>query len=490
MKYTDHFLLCLTPGAALLWLVIALPAHAACNNSKNWLDAPGTDAEMRIQDGVANRIIPDGLSTGLGLDDAYPVRITMNLLNKSVNNRLVENGGDITYYELDGKGSWRICRKDGWAANANLTNSPQKLIAQRLSQQYRSTASKLKKVTEGYWLSTSTQYFYDAKGRIERVSHWYFEDGISGASDQICQRYDDKDRILLAVDPWITKTCPAGQPDLRDRWLQYKYGEFNGETIPLLVLGHNGQADGSWSEKFDPFRLSPSPDAVWGHAEADSKKGVSFIFGSNLGKLDDNAANTVVDSFGRWTGSTYSFTKPPVPLAVLEKPELIYQYERRRQTYVDGQIVKLFELFKPNQHVPQDRYYMIDGFVLRHEQLNAAGIVTRVITIEDWRQPRPGPTPDVNDKLLSHHEVALMAHKVFHRVYDMDANRRPKLVAVSWDRAIRLNPKKKIPIDMADLVYGTPDGKERWKTEAEFEKKFRTSSHAAHVFPVEQREVE
>ena len=151
-----------------------------------------------------------------------------------------------------------------------------------------------------------------------------------------------------------------------------------------------------------------------------------------------------------------------------------------------GQIVKLYEFFKANENLSRHRYYMIDGYVLRHEQLDAKGKVTRVITIEDWRQPRPGPKPDVNDKLLNTRHIALLAHQVFHRVYDIDAAGKPNLVALSWNRPIRLNPAKKVPIELADLVYGTPDGKERWKTEDEFEKAFNTSSGAAQVFPDEE----
>ncbi len=480
MKNITNILTRLIYGAAVLSLGIMSPARAACNNQKNWLDAPGADIKALIdyQQEPQNKISSE-------TDGAYPIFLPKAMFEKDGMGNLKSGAGSISYYESDAKGNWRICRTDSWVSDTRLGSNPVKVAAQKISQRYRAGSVILEKLAGSYWLSNSDMYFYDAKGRMDRVSHWYFEDRIDHPADKDCRLYDDKDRVILAVSPKISKVCPKGEPDPRDEWTRYKYGEFKGETVRLLDMTHAGKADGSWTEKFSPFRLGPSPDAPWGNAEADSKNGVTLIFGSNLGKLDDNVANTVVDSYGRWTGSTYTFTKPPVPVSVLDNPDLIYKHDRRRQTYVDGQIVKLYEFFKANEHLSRHRYYMIDGFVLRHEQLDAKGKVTRVITIEDWRQPRPGPKPDVNDKLLSTHHAALLAHQVFHRVYDIDAAGKPVLVALSWNRPIRLGPAKKVPINSADLVYGTPDGKKRW-SEPEFEKAFNTSAHAVHVFPDEQ----
>lgn len=469
-------------ATAFVFLGVMRPAGAACNNPKNWLEAPGSNVKVLIdyEQWPLNDISSES-------DGAYPIPLPLAILEKDRVSTLKAGAGTISYYESDGKGSWRICRIDSWASDTRLSTRPEKTAAQAISLKYRSSSERLEKLVNGYWLSTSYMYFYDSKGRIDRVSHWYFEDKIGQPEDKDCRRYDDKDRVVLAVSPSISKVCPKGEPDPRDGWQRLKYGEYRGETIRLLDMMHSGNADGSWTEKSSPFRLGPSPDAPWGSAEADSKNGVTLIFGSSLGKLDDNVANTVVDSFGRWNGSTYTFTKPPVPVSVLENADLLYQYDRRRQTYVDGQIIKLYEFFKANEHLSRHRYYMLDGFVLRHEQLDAKGKVTRVITVENWRQPRPGPKPDVNDHLLSTHEFALLAHQVYHRVYDINAAGKPVLVALSWNRALRFNPASKVPIDYAHLVYGTPDGKERWKTEAEFEKAFNTSAHAAQVFPDEQR---
>jgi hypothetical protein len=42
---------------------------------------------------------------------------------------------------------------------------------------------------------------------------------------------------------------------------------------------------------------------------------------------------------------------------------------------------------------------------------------------------------------------------------------------------------KDVPLSAADLVFGTPDGKEKWKTREEFDKAFETSENARQVFP-------
>ena len=65
---------------------------------------------------------------------------------------------------------------------------------------------------------------------------------------------------------------------------------------------------------------------------------------------------------------------------------------------------------------------------------------------------------------------------------EIDANGRPKLVAMSWNRSMR-NPLKTTPLSVADLAFGTPDGKVKWKNRAEFDKAFDTSEDARQVLP-------
>jgi hypothetical protein len=484
---------CGIAGILGLWLIHAHPAMAVCNNPNNWLQAPGADTKLFIG--------YEQYKSGFGETDVhssekymvYPDPLPREMLDKAEPNQLPEGSGDITYYEPDGKKNWRICREDSWVSDGRLEGSLNKSKAQKLSARYRAGNSTLSKLSQSYWLASSKQYFYDAKGRLEHISVWYFEDEDTSSKIRICRHYDEKDRVILLLAPKTSQSCTANPPGLYDEWLRFRYGKQQDtdidfgdqpadEEVELLSEWHRSIGK-AWGKDISRFTAGTGDQKVHGAAKANETNGVTEIYGSTLGKLDNNAANTVLGADGRWWGSTYVFTKPPVPLAVLEKPELIYQYERRRQTYVDGNYTKLYEWFKPNEHISRHRYYSFDGDLLRHEQLNAQGRVTRVITLDNnWHQPRPGPHPDVDDKLLTDKGLSLHGHQIYHRVYDIDANGKPKLVAISWNRRFRINPLKKTHMDFAEVVYGTPNGKERWK-QKEFEKIFDTSDLAAQVFP-------
>lgn len=475
---------------AVLAFWTVLPAYAACNNLKNWLEAPSSESKFFINEESKVYYRKSWLaSPAVGYIDPYPIPLEKELRDKGQKVNFPEDGANLIYYEPDEKGEWRICREDRWEINrAGGTDAP-KNVALNASRQYKSSSKNLKQLPADYSLWYSKQYFYDAYGRRERETEWSrLSNDKASPIDVQCFRYDEQGRVILSLEPITTKVCTSGEPDVRDSWTRYKFGEHKGQPVVLLKETHTSKADGTWKKRFDHVSAAVAPDDASGVAKADSYKGVTEIYGSNYGKLDDNAANTVLNVFDSWSGASYFFTKPPVPLAVLENPDLIYQYERRRRTYVDGQHITLFELFKPNEHISRHRYYTLDGLLLRHEQLDEKGRVTRIITINDYRQPRPGPHPDVDDKQLSANAgITLTGHQIYHRVYELDAKGKYKLVAISWNREryplIGLIKFKKTSIEFADIVYGTPNGKEKWKTRDAFEKAFDHSWRAAHVFP-------
>ncbi len=458
-------------------------AQAACNSAKNWFEAPGP--EIKVFVGYKQEQRPGFGSFGVSqtaIDYPYPDPLAKEMLGKEGGGMLSEGKtSDVSYYEPDGKGNLRVCRVEGWWPPSFGSEALRKALRPS-TERYVANNLVLKKLGAGNVALNAVLYFYDNRGRLVRLEEGEFEKPEMPAVIKICREYDEDDNLTLLLDPKNSQRCLARPPDVRDEWLRYRYGKYDGKQVELLDEWHRGNAAGKWSKNFGAFRTGTGPNAVYGAAKAKMGKGVTVIYGSNAGKLDDNAANTVLDSFGRVNAAAYFFTQRPTPLEVLEKPETIYQYERRRQTYIDGEQVKLFELFKPNEHRSRHRYYVQFG-VVRHEQLDASGRVRRVITLNDWRQPRPGPDPDVNDKLLTDKGVGLIGHQIYHRVYDFDAQGKPTLVALSWNRRIRLNPLKKTHIDSADVVYGTPAGKVRWKTKEEFEAHFDFSPIAAQVFP-------
>jgi hypothetical protein len=458
-------------------------ALASCNNAKNWFEAPGP--EIKVFVGYGQEQKPGFGSFGVSQSRTYhpyPEPLPNEMLSKEGSGTLLKDKtSDVSYYEPDGKGAWRVCRAERWWP-AGFGDEEVRAVLKPITERYVANIPVLKKLAQQNVALFATLYFYDDKGRLTRLEQGEFQKPGQKAAIKICRKYDDDDNLTLLLDPKNSQSCQASPPDVRDEWIRYRYGKYKGEQVELLDEWHRGSAAGKWSKHFGVFRTGAEPDAVFGSAKAKVDRGVTLIYGSNVGKLDNNAANTVLDSFGKMNVVAYFFTQPPTPLEVLEKPDLIYKYERRRQTYVDGQRVKLFELFKPNEHRSRHRYYSEVGYIVRQEQFDATGRVTRVITVDGWRQPRPGPHPDVDEKLLTDKGIRIAGHQIYHRVYDFDAQGKPTLVAVSWNRKIG-NPLKKKSILSADLVFGTPDGKERWKSMEEFGKHFDFSPTAAQVFP-------
>jgi hypothetical protein len=471
-------------GFAFAFINFCIPgAHAKCNDPKVWFKLPGADVktllgfEQELPKSIASLAVTAGAQSS-----PFPPFLSAKDLQQFTTTLSKNKTSMISYYEGVHGNQWRICRREYWLPPA-ADEVDNRKVRRETSKLYVVGNSHLEQATDGHMAIQAIMYSYDEKGRITKIEEGDFSKRDEGAITRICRKYDEQDRLTLLLNPRSSQRCDSDVPDIRDEWIRYKYGEVDGKQEVIWEEWHHGNAAGNWSKTFEPFRTGLGADDVEGGARAKSRKGgVTEIYGSNAGKLDDNPANTVLNSFGQSTGSTYYFTKPPVPLEVLEIPYAIYKYERRRQTYIDGPWLKMFELFKPNEHISHHRYYYLRS-MLRDEQVDAQGRVTRVITVNDFRQPRSGPNPAVNDKLLTDKGLRIVGHQIYHRVYDFDAQGHPKLVAVSWNPKLQLNPFKKTHLDFAHPVFGTPDGKVRWKSLAEFEKFFGFSSNAAEVFP-------
>jgi len=414
-------------------------------------------------------------------NSTYPPVLTDDLV-KQYSTRAMRGGetGKVSYYEPASNGTWRVCRIDMWLPKLDFAPDP--VLIERTKQYSTGSEFVGNLVKQQRYLAFSTIYAYDAKGRIDRIEQADFSEGTKASfKAQHCRRYDEKDNVVLWVNPKSTNKCPAGEPSMRDEWRQFKYATYKGQQVQLLSRWHLPKNDARWKEEWSPIQLGVTADAVSGNANVDSRRGVWEIFGSTYGKLDNNSANMVVDGSGHWRGSNYYFPKQTVPLSVLENPDELYKYERRRVTNLDSH-TRMVELFRPNEHISRHRFYMTEDYVLRHEQLDADGKVTRIITFNDWRQPRPGPNPDFNDKLMSTSAPRLVGHKIYHRVYEVAASGQPNLVALSWSRTMKISFGD-VPPSNKDLEFGTPDGKVKWRTADDFYKAFNSSDNARQVFP-------
>jgi hypothetical protein len=352
------------PVLVLVSLSLLRPVHAECNSPTKWSEFPSLDAKALV--GFTQEQ-PFGFGqtsvSSSSEDNPYPNYLDDAEIAKYSNGKLSKTETSyISYYERDNRGRWRICRVEmWWPPGAGSEDS--RIYMLKTTEKYLSSNPQLRKALSGHVVLYATQYFYDKKGRIAKTAVGDFMNVINAADVKICREYDEKDRLVLYMNPHTTQSCSNEPPDVRDEWLRNRYGDYRGEQVVLLDEWHHGSAGGRWSKKFEVFRTSAGPDNVRGAALAKWVKGVTTIYGSNAGKLDDNPANTVLNSFGQTTGSTYYFTKPPVPLEVLEHPELIYRYERRRQTYIDGEHFRLYELFRPNEHISHHRYYYQGGML-------------------------------------------------------------------------------------------------------------------------------
>ena len=461
-----------------LFLAPQLPAFAACFKADP-ITSPSRDL-MTVIDYDMEGMTSLGESPVGKTNSTYPPTLTDDQI-KQLGNRSVRDGesGKVSYYEPLAKGGWRLCRIDLWLPTLDFAPDP--VLVEKTKQYSTGNEFAENLVKRNRYLAYSTIYAYDPKGRVERIEQADFSERPKPTFQaQHCRRYDERDNVVLWVSPKHTNKCPAGEPSLRDEWRKFKYAMFKGKQVQILSRWHIPIGETEWKEEWVPIQLGASPDAVSGNAYVDSRRGVREIFGSNYGKLDNNAANTVVDGSGHWRGSNYYFPKQIVPASVLENPDELYKYERRRVTNLDSH-TRMAELFKPNEHISRHRFYMTEDYVLRHEQLNAQGKVTRIITVNDWRQPRPGPNPDINDNLLSTSVRGLAGHRIYHRVYEVSANGHPTLVAASWAKSRSLF--KSGSSSDKDLDFGTPDGKVKWRTAEEFYKAFDSSIDARQVFP-------
>lgn len=464
-------------AAALLLILLGEEATAVCDDVRERPGKPNTPVVTVV--GYKPQLPDfDSESDAKAFSEPYPAE----LVKRGQLGKLADDNTDaVSYWEPDSRGGLRVCRIEWWYwPSPDDTEFKKKHRA--ITRVYTAEAPGISRVVGNRKLAAVTLVYYDANDRIERVAKRDLDSPGFPIYDIGCRRYDTQHRLLMSIQPETHKKCPVGQPDPRDSWFEFRYGGPSEWGTPEILINkhHFGRKDGTWFEKWHPFAIGSSFKEPWGNADVDSVKGVMKIWGADFGHRDNNSGNTVLDSFGKDTGMNYEFTRPPVPVEVLQSADLIYRYERRRYTRLaDG--VRMNELFPPNSHLSRHRYYMMDGLMVRHEQLNADGTAKRVITLQNYVQPYPGPRPLIDDKKLS--RKGRLLYKVFHRVYDIDRNGNPKLVAMSWSERKRYEQDGNMPVEFSHLVYGTPDGKERWKSKAAFEKAFDTSSAAVHVFP-------
>ncbi len=469
-------------------------AQANCNNSSNWWESPSAGVKTFVG---YKQNLPYGFATEFngGLpgyggehDEPYPPELPKELLNKDWDGALAKDGAsNVSYYEPNGRGGWRVCRVETWGPREiGQSPSEKEVSADGRNALLRPLLGRFKK-----WHSEI--YLYDSKGRIREKFSAYskkMEWGDDTGSRE-CFRFNEMDRPELYVNAAFSNECPTGEPDVRDSFRRIKYIDLkDGRTNFIWHENHIASPDGQWTKRITFktfFKPGDGNEELWfqgGNARVDPSKGVTQIIGGyNIGSLDQSESDKFPYSGGGLPPVEYYFTKPPVPMSVLENPNTIYQYDRRRETEVtDG--VKLIEYHPAGVHTLRERFYIASagGRTLRQEQYDGHGTLKRVINLGFLKRDKNNGGFYFEHLGDAKKSVRLRFHELYYRVWEFDANGKEKLVALGWNSKVRVTGKRE-PLDEAEVIYGTPDGVQRWKTEQEFFKAFDFDPYAARAFP-------
>lgn len=453
------------------------PVRAACNNSKNWTESP--ESQVKVFVGYEEKFLSSqfAVQTMTGVDHKpYPPPLPPDAKEGQIN---TDGVTPVSYYEPNPRGGWRICRIEHWVVvdAEKVTSSP--------SQNTPRRPPALLHLAEGRRLSSMTVYLYDEKGRVEQKIPMIVDihEKVNQYSPD-CFRYDDQDRVVLWVLALRTNVCPLGEPDQRDSWNRFRFAERDGETWSLWAENHLGGKGDDWSKTI--FFLDGTDFSLPnGTAQADSERGLYHILaGQNIGVLDKSDGPRFKYTNGRVKGSKYEFPFPPVPVSIVQNIEKhLYDYPRRRITMVTSGI-DLIEYFKPHQHEVRERFYVgPGGRTLRQEVYDAAGRLKRVINLGFVGKYKD--SGGFYDEDLAHAQISLRLkdNKLLYRVWDYDATGKAKLVAIGWNRRTGSAYSGTNNLDIIQMAFGTPDGKQRWKSKEEFFKAFDFDESASRVFP-------
>ena len=472
--------------AALTLTFASTLALGACNNPKNWLESPtegvkyfvGYEPDMHSQLEFGSELL-----IGQPERMAYAPLLPKEMLDKTGSGefRTPEKSTDgdpapppetpVSYYAQNAKGEWRLCRLETWVSRTEERNDQQVARIRTFLKSQRPGNPMVAKWGERKYGYRTDVYLFDVKGRlIENIDVRTREAGPEIAGRR-CFRYDDKDSVLLYAEPKFTKVCPRGEPDVRDDWTKVENGWRDGQRIQTRVDKNMANDDGGWYRIID-FRLA---DGLGGGAvKANSKIGIEKIVGAaGLSPRDDDKVNVGPrDADGAALKPTeYYFTKPPVPVELIDHLDTIYHYERRRELVL-GPSFRWVEWFAAGKTVATDAYLLGGGYVIRHEQRAPDGKLKRAINV--GFESDVGKADAMYPEAPYKKPLLLKGHDYLYRVWDYDAKEKATLVAIGWRRGF-----DKKAIERADINFGTPDGKEKWYGREEFFKAFGFDEKAA-----------
>jgi hypothetical protein len=199
----------------------------------------------------------------------YPPLIARADLSKLSGKLSDRETSSISYYEVVGYGRLRICRREYWLP-PDSGDAELRAHALKMSGEYDLESPRLARVINGHAMVRAVMYFYDDKGRIARMEEGGYTQRKPNSEIRICRFYDDKDRLVLFLSPRTTQICSNDEPDVRDAWIRFRYGEVEGEQAKIWDEGHYVDKSGSVSTNSGPVQARtilaerPQPDQTRG----------------------------------------------------------------------------------------------------------------------------------------------------------------------------------------------------------------------------------
>jgi hypothetical protein len=410
--------------------------------------------------------------------------------------RLLDDDLEVNFYERDGRGGWRWCRQDKWSRWDSQDHWPQaqQAAAAEVTRSLLAGYPSRQDLFAGMVMRSGYLFTHGPDGLFSGRYQYFFGAPVDAPLKlETCMRFDAQGHTILYVEAKASKSCPTGEPSKDDSWQAFRWGPGPEQRPEIKLRVQHTVSDklpGGWGEEVNVQNSDSHKNRSAGVGTGSDEAGIQKIWGSNMGQKDDNPVNLMYRRDGAVAVREYHFLDADrVPFSAMDNQELIYQFDRRRESWLDESGVTIVaEFFKANEHRPRHRYYLVNKFVKRQEQFDETGRIKRVITVDRWTSPNPQPNPDLDEsKLKEDVSWRLLLHRVYHRVYDIDASGKAKLVAASWGERTKFTDLGRASLYSigvsSHIVFGTPDGQEVWKTEEAFEQAFDFSSSADEVFP-------
>ncbi|MBS1160707.1 MAG: hypothetical protein H6R15_3126 [Proteobacteria bacterium] len=445
--------------------------------------------------------------------------------------KLSIHGGYLYFYESDGKGGRRLCRREEWknrkvmafvstsAKRGEYQTIPREkhynFSGQHLDRPPQPSQTHnpvLAEIAKTYVPIAATRYRYDAAGHLVEIANFQelnWEEGSAKPTDWqfesqhrlSCRLYQGDGRLWRYADGFSDNApdCTNIRAESAE-YFEYRYDSTGKLTRSVQNISSPNKTNRwwqIWSFLVNGYQVE---------AETDDKVGIRHITGAvdEVAPRDNNAVNT--SERYRDKVGTYFFPLHDAPVNLLDDFSKIYNFRRVLET--GGGIARMMEAFPAGSSQLTARVWLntYNNTLLREEQYKDGRLV-RVINTD--RANDPSHSLYYEEHL---EKYAVKPKNLVQRVYEYDAKGNEKLVAISWTNVSkevfygdapasgRIGPLIDLARDakkawnnrgktaqpkpaQLEFYYGLPDGTVKWKDYAAFQKAFDIKENADWMYP-------